>query len=166
MEDSLKHLHVHELQAMLDKTSKETEPDRYETIERLIKLGGYKAPIEVTGNFNTEITNKYFKWALYVFFGLGLIGSIFSLLSGSILAIIALSINGYALYSLITRNKSTEVVLSIVAYFYVLMTLLTGYVLYYSATKSTEDIIELVFNALVSFTIFYGAKKFLKIVEK
>lgn len=165
MEDTLKVMHKHELQALLEKTDEAAEPEKYGLIKEYLDKGGYEAPTKAAFIEITRIPNKVYKTFLYVLFGFGVVEGLTSILFGSWTGLINLAVSGFGLYLIKTESKAIGAFLGVIAFLYILMTFSLAITLFYAPELTKEAVVNFVFPVVIMVYLIYGIRNYLEKAE-
>lgn len=160
-------LHVSELEEKLRKIDQEQNPEEAEYIRALINKGGYKYPVGT--NFDgTEITNKYFKWALLgLLVFLAVINTIVFAVHLRLISLIPVLFQSVVIFMIMRKHKYLRIVVRIWFMFTILINLLGVIVFNLSPDSISDDkLIFILINLSFGVIFFWLSGRYIILREK
>ena len=103
--------HLHELERALANINEQDNPEEARLIREYIAKGGYQYPAHLTAR--AVFTSAPFKWTLVAVLSFLLLANLVSLLTGALIALIPIAIQGILLFMIFTRHKNIGAMLKI-----------------------------------------------------
>ena len=106
--------HLHELERALSNINEQDNPEEARLIREYIAKGGYQYPAHLTAR--ATFTSAPFKWTLFAVLSFLLLANVVSLLTGALIALIPMAIQGTLLIMIFSRHKNLGAMLKIWTY--------------------------------------------------
>ena len=135
--------HLHELERALSNINEQDNPEEARLIREYIAKGGYQYPAHLTAR--ATFTSAPFKWTLVTVISFLLLANIVSLLTGALIALIPMAIQGILLFMIFTRHKNIGAMLKIWTFLLTIAGAINFYITlqdaYYTAFEAATQLI-------------------------